>query len=188
MIARSDCLQLLQQHQPTDPSESADIRRALELVSTQEQFWQADNQRSHLTASCWVLSPDLDAILLLHHRKLSRWLQPGGHIEKEDHSWVAAATREAREETGIRSFKLLQESIFDFDIHSIPARGNQPQHEHFDARFLLQAETSQLTLSEASNQLRWFTFAEAAEILQGEAVMQRMISKSTNASEFAPNR
>ncbi len=180
MISRTDCQLLLNQHQPADSTESADTERALDLVRKQDKFWQADNMQSHLTASCWVLNPARDAILLLHHRKLDRWLQPGGHIEEEDSSWLNAALREAREETGIESFSLIQNSIFDFDIHKIPARGETPEHEHFDARFLLQAKTSQLTLSIESNDLRWFNFNEASAVLGADLVMQRMLSKSTN--------
>ena len=178
MIVRADCQLLLEQHQAADSSESADIKRALELVSSQDEFWQDDNKQSHLTASCWILSPAKDAVLLLHHRKLDRWLQAGGHIEAEDSSWLNAALREAQEETGIESFNLLQDSIFDFDIHTIPARGHIPEHEHFDARFLLQANSSELVISTESNALRWFSFSEAAMILEGDQVMQRMLLKS----------
>ncbi len=178
MINRTDCQLLLNQHQPADSAVSADTERALGLVTKQDKFWQADNMQSHLTASCWVLNPTMDAVLLLHHRKLDRWLQPGGHIEAEDSSWLNAALREAREETGIESFNLIQNSIFDFDIHSIPARGDIPEHEHFDARFLLQAQTSQLSLSTESNDLRWFSFSDASVILGADPVMQRMLLKS----------
>ena len=179
MVSRSECLQLLEQHQAADSHESAACKRAIQLVNEQEKFWQADNLQSHLTASCWVLNPARDAVLLLHHRKLDRWLQPGGHIEEEDSSWLNAALREAREETGIESFILLQDSIFDFDIHTIPARDNIPEHEHFDARFLLQANSSEMVISTESNALRWFSFSEAAMILEGDLVMQRMLLKSS---------
>lgn len=179
MISRTDCQLLLNQHQPADSAESADTERALDLVQKQDKFWQADNMQSHLTASCWILNPARDAVLLLHHRKLDRWLQPGGHIEEEDSSWLSAALREAREETGIESFNLIQNSIFDFDIHKIAARGEIPEHQHFDARFLLQANSSELVISTESNDLRWFSFSEAAVILEGDQVMQRMLLKST---------
>ena len=47
------------------------------------------------------------------------------------------ALREAEEETGLKHFKLLQEEIFDLDIHPIPARGDFPDHLHYDIRFLI---------------------------------------------------
>jgi len=178
MLARLDCRALLLAHQTADSLESADVEQAISLLAEQEFFWQADNGRNHLTASCWILNPSADAILLLHHRKLDRWLQPGGHIEDCDNSWLEAALREAREETGIESFQLLQEGIFDFDIHTIPARGDIPEHKHFDARFLLQAQQTNLNLSEESNDLQWFSPDKAASVIGGDPVMDRMLEKT----------
>ncbi|MCF6225188.1 MAG: NUDIX hydrolase [Xanthomonadales bacterium] len=148
------------------------------LLDEQDDFWQADNGRSHLTASCWILSPSLDAILLLHHRKLNRWLQPGGHIEAHDNSWLEAALREACEETGIENFQQLVPGIFDFDIHTIPARGSVPEHQHYDARFLLQAEKSEIHFSDESNDLQWFSPDKAASLIGGDPVMDRMLEKT----------
>ena len=178
MLDRDNSRQLLNAHDPADSLESADIEQAISLLAEQKYFWQADNGRNHLTASCWILNPSLDAILLLHHRKLDRWLQPGGHIENCDDSWLGAALREAREETGIENYKLLETGIFDFDIHSIPARGNIPEHKHYDARFLLQAQQTDLSLSEESNDLQWFSPDKAASVIGGDPVMDRMLEKT----------
>src|SRR5436305_15267957 len=54
----------------------------------------------HITTSGLVLSPDGDRILILHHRRLDRWLLPGGHVETTDPTIEAAAAREVLEETG----------------------------------------------------------------------------------------
>lgn len=178
MLDRESCRSQLQTMKAADSLESADIRQAISLLAEHADFWQAENGRSHLTASCWVLSPSLDAILLLHHRKLDRWLQPGGHIEAHDNSWLEAALREAHEETGIESFQQLTPGIFDFDIHTIPARGNIPQHQHYDARFLLQAGQAEIHFSDESNDLQWFSPDKAANLIGGDPVMDRMLVKT----------
>ncbi len=178
MLDRESSRSLLRKVKAADSLESADIHRAICLLDEQDDFWQADNGRSHLTASCWILSPSLDAILLLHHRKLNRWLQPGGHIEAHDNSWLEAALREAREETGIENFQQLAPGIFDFDIHTIPARGSIPEHQHYDARFLLQAEQSEIHFSDESNDLQWFSPDKAASLIGGDPVMDRMLEKT----------
>ncbi|MCF6261967.1 MAG: NUDIX hydrolase [Xanthomonadales bacterium] len=178
MLDRASSRSLLQAVKTADSLESVDIKKAICLLDEQADFWQANNGRSHLTASCWVLSPSLDAILLLHHRKLDRWLQPGGHIETDDNSWLEAALREAREETGIDDFQQLVPGIFDFDIHTIPARGKISQHQHYDARFLLQAEQSEIRFSDESNDLQWFSPDKAASLIGGDPVMDRMLAKT----------
>ena len=98
------------------------------------------NFEGHITASGIVWNPADGRILLLYHRGLQRWLQPGGHVEASDASIFAAAQREVREETGLRPEDLelfrfrrccmagypgedfaAGLPIFDLDSHAIPA-------------------------------------------------------------------
>lgn len=115
----------------------------------------------HITASAWITDPDGENAVLLHHRKLERWLQPGGHCDG-DADVFAAALRETAEETGI--VPLTAESApFHLDMHAIPARGAEPAHIHYDIRFRLTADPAvPLTLSEESFALRWFPVADIA--------------------------
>lgn len=112
----------------------------------------------HLTASGFVLSPDRDALLLIHHAKLGRWLQPGGHVEPEDESLEAAARREVVEETGLADFSSL--GFFDLDLHEIPARADQPTHGHYDVRFAFQAHTSNVDALDGVLDVRWVPIGE----------------------------
>ncbi len=92
----------------------------------------------HFTASGFVVSPNGSSMLLIHHRRLGRWLQPGGHIDSGDGSPIAAAAREVTEETGVAVEPILTDLI-DLDIHPIPPRVPEPAHEHFDLRFAFRA-------------------------------------------------
>lgn len=93
----------------------------------------------HVTASAFVLSPDGSSLLLIHHRKLGLWLQPGGHIDDDDASLQASAAREASEETGLGSLRPLQAQPLDIDVHDIPELPPFPAHRHYDVRFAFQA-------------------------------------------------
>ena len=69
----------------------------LELLDAPgDPFGRARFDPGHFTASAFVLAPDRRAILEVHHAKLGRWLQPGGHVESADDSLVSAAHREVR--------------------------------------------------------------------------------------------
>src|SRR5919106_547396 len=82
-----------------------------------------------------------DRVLLLHHRKLGRWLQPGGHADPGESSGETVALREAREETGLAGLNLHPQAPrpFDVDVHDIPARGGEAAHQHLDLRYLVVA-------------------------------------------------
>ena len=89
----------------------------------------------HLTGSALVVDPGRNQALLLHHAKLDRWLQPGGHADG-DGNLAAVALREAEEETGIEGLRVVTPAI-DLDVHGIPTRGDEPEHLHLDVRFLI---------------------------------------------------
>ena len=109
----------------------------------------------HLTAACFLLDHAEERALLTHHAKLGRWLQLGGHVDG-DANLPAAALREGTEESGIESI-LLDPTPFDLDIHSIPARGDEPEHLHLDVRFLGRAPAgAREVISEESLELGWF--------------------------------
>ena len=65
------------------------------------------NFNGHITASAFIINADKTEILLLKHKLYDRYLQPGGHVEKEDASILNAALREASEETGIAKEELI---------------------------------------------------------------------------------
>ncbi len=89
----------------------------------------------HLTGSALVLDPATGRVLLIHHAKLGRWLQPGGHADGEGNLGLVAHT-EATEETGLAGLRLVTPAI-DIDVHAIGARPGEPSHDHLDLRFLV---------------------------------------------------
>ncbi len=89
----------------------------------------------HLTGSALVLDPATGRVLLIHHAKLDRWLQPGGHADGEGNLGLVALT-EATEETGLEGLRLVTPAI-DIDVHAIAARPGEPAHDHLDLRFLV---------------------------------------------------
>lgn len=109
----------------------------------------------HLTASCFVFSPEFDHVLLCFHRKGQFWLQFGGHIEPGDRTVADAAQREAREESGISDLELLSPAIIDLDRHDLHAGFSCAAH--WDVVFTAVApRNALLSVSEESEDVRWF--------------------------------
>jgi len=100
------------------------------------------------TATVYILDKDNHKILLIHHKKLGKWLPPGGHIDPNE-TPPEAAIREAKEETGFEVELIKQENIW-IDrpnakslvrpylclLEEIPSHGNEPAHQHIDQIFV----------------------------------------------------
>lgn len=175
-MQQSAVLRLLAAHTPHDETERGFLEQMLRFVRETPGFHRRETTQGHLTASAWIVDPERRRALLLHHGKLGRWLQPGGHIE-DDASLLDSALREAREETGL-ACRAADEAVFDIDIHPIPARGAEAAHLHYDVRFLLEAEAgAQPEVSSESNAVRWFGLDEIAALGGGPSI-GRMVAKT----------
>lgn len=109
----------------------------------------------HVTTSAFVISRDARQVLLIDHRTIKRWLQPGGHYEPAA-SFSASAAREAVEETAVFGLDLHPwhaggDLPFMIDSHEVPgkaSRGEAP-HYHHDLQYLFVADpTRPLTAQE----------------------------------------
>jgi 8-oxo-dGTP pyrophosphatase MutT (NUDIX family) len=158
----------LHAYQPVDAAEEVHRGRMLELLAGTEDVFSRDHfAPGHFTASCYIID-DAGRLLLHHHRRLDRWLQMGGHVEADELP-DAAALREGQEESGLRDLADAAGGVFDLDIHPIPAAKGEPEHAHFDIRYLARTgtpETAQADRAE-SNALAWVTLDRAAELMPG---------------------
>ena len=131
----------------------------------------------HLTGSAWIVDAFRRRALLTHHRKLDKWLQPGGHADG-DSDLLAVALREAREETGLTRLKAVSSEIFDVDRHWIPPRGDLCGHWHLDLRFLIAADAEEeLIITDESHDLMWVELTRVAA-LNSEESMLRLVRKT----------
>jgi 8-oxo-dGTP pyrophosphatase MutT (NUDIX family) len=175
MTRHETLLAQLRTYEPADALEAGHRAAMFHLLTSDGAFSRGHFAPGHFTASCYVID-DGGRLLLHHHRRLDRWLQMGGHVEGEETTELAAL-REATEESGLDDLTLV-DGIVDLDIHPIPAGKGEPDHAHFDVRYVARtrrAEAVRLDHVE-SNDLRWFALLEAADVLTGEE-SQRVLRK-----------
>jgi 8-oxo-dGTP pyrophosphatase MutT (NUDIX family) len=128
-----------------------------------------------VTASGFVVDRSRSRLVLIHHRNLGRWLQPGGHVDESDPSVLDAAIREVAEETGLVT-EPIGTGLFDVDVHDIPPSRDRPAHKHYDMRFLLQATGEDLVAADEVLGVRWVAFAEVP-LLHTDASVLRVLAK-----------
>jgi len=138
---RRELLQYLNHYKTPFIQEAAMVGRTCQFVMQHKNCFDRHLAVGHVSGSAWVVNPARTHTLLMHHRKLNFWLQPGGHADG-DSDILRVILKEASEETGIdmQHIKLLSDQIFDVDVHTVHESVHDPRHEHFDIRFLVEID------------------------------------------------
>jgi 8-oxo-dGTP pyrophosphatase MutT (NUDIX family) len=156
--------------------EEADSQHFVAFLDLGAQGFVRENLEGHFTGSAWLVSADGERVLLTHHRKLGRWLQLGGHADG-DMDLSRVALREAEEESGLDGLSVEAEP-FDLDRHRIPARGGEPEHWHYDVRYVVRAGADErFAVSEESHALAWRSIREMADDPGSDESLRRMAGK-----------
>ncbi|GAA5208356.1 NUDIX hydrolase [Streptomyces thinghirensis] len=134
------------------------------LAEHPDGMWKACGD-AHITASALVVDPSRGRVLLTLHKKLRMWLQMGGHCEPVDETLARAALREGTEESGIAGLALIPGGPVRLDRHHTPCAW------HLDVQYAAVApEGAVEAISDESLDLRWFPYAEVADVADESVV------------------
>ena len=163
LALREDALRVLEQWQAPDAGQE---RLRVELADHARAhpgaLWK-QGPPAHLTTSALVLDASLDKVLLTLHAKAGMWLQFGGHVEPGDAGVLEAATREAREESGLAGL-VLHPELAHLDRHTLLAAGFGRCAEHLDLRWAGVVEDEEgYAVSEESLDVAWWPIAALPE-------------------------
>ncbi len=167
----------LAQYTAFNANEESMLNDIIRFVDEHSDCFERSLKIGHITGSAWIVDKERSHALLTHHRKLDRWLQLGGHSDGDSNT-LNVALREGLEESGLKDLHPVSDTIFDVDVHLIPARKDEPDHYHYDVRFLLEADRhADLVVSDESHDLAWLPLDEIIKLASDESI-QRMVAKT----------
>ncbi len=176
---REPLLQLLARYKTPHMEEAAMVERTRHFVRLHEDCFNRHLMPGHVSGSAWVVNPARSHALMLLHRKLNLWLQPGGHAD-DDADITRVVLKEATEESGIapEHIRLMSPAIFDVDVHTVYASQHGPRHEHFDIRFLIEIDDNiPVPGNDESHQIRWIPLEQITRFNNARSIF-RLVEKT----------
>ena len=162
---------MLEGYQPLPDEKRAHAKMVVLAQESGDVLSRYHFRPGHFTASGFVVSEDGSQLLLIHHERLGRWLQPGGHIEPGDIDLEAAVRREIEEETGLSAITRRGGGLFDIDVHEIPAARGEPHHEHHDLRLLF-VSTGAPSAGDGVHEAQWVPLGEVSTLTTDRSVLR----------------
>ncbi|MGA9488632.1 MAG: NUDIX hydrolase [Mycobacterium sp.] len=155
MSVRSSAITVLSDWQPPDRFQDSLRHAVLAFLDAREDACRRECAPGHITASALVLDHTGTQVLLTLHPRLGRWVQLGGHCEESDADILAAALREATEESGVEGLRISPD-LAAVHVHALTCSLGVPTR-HLDMQFLAHAPAgAQIWLSDESVDLRWW--------------------------------
>jgi 8-oxo-dGTP pyrophosphatase MutT (NUDIX family) len=152
---RQSAIAVLSDWQAPDRGQEALRHAVLSFLHAREDACRRACVPGHITASALVLDHSGGRVLLTLHPRLGRWVQLGGHCEDTDTDIVAAALREATEESGIADLRV-EPGLAAVHVHPITCSLGVPTR-HLDLQFLAHAPPgAEIALSHESVDLQWW--------------------------------
>ena len=151
---------------PKNEQEAEDRRFFLRFAAEHPDCLSRSCDVGHFTASAWIVTPDRSKVLMVWHKLYRSWSWTGGHADGEA-DLSAVALREAREETGARSVRLV--SPLPVSLETLAVAGHVKRgrflhsHLHLNLTYLIEADESDALSAqpEETDAVRWFTPEEA---------------------------
>ena len=172
-----DLIQMLEKYQPEGKEEHCSVEMTKQFLKNSDNCYSRTNKKGHITAGALLMSDDGD-VLINHHKILDLWLLFGGHSDGNSNS-LEVAKREVKEESGLEIIDDSNGRVLDVATHIIPEnkQKNEPEHIHYDIRFLFFVEKNEANLSNESKEARWVSIEEA-KVLMKDSDKIRLLNKA----------
>jgi 8-oxo-dGTP pyrophosphatase MutT (NUDIX family) len=177
VTVRQSAIALLSGWQAPNPAQDSLRHAVLSFLHARDDACLRECVPGHVTASTLVFDDSGRRVLLTLHPRLGRWVQLGGHCEDGDDDIVAAALREATEESGVAGLRIAPDLVA-VHVHPVTCSLGVPTR-HLDLQFVARAPASaQIAVSDESVDLRWWP-ADALPDGADEA-LSYLVSRASN--------
>lgn len=179
---KQNLINALQSYVPYNEQEERDRDIMLQLLKTQENILERENQTAHFSASSWLLNKEHTKVLMIYHNIYHSWSWTGGHADGEA-NLLEVAKREAMEETGIKNITTVSDEIYSVEILTVDGhvkRGSYvPSHIHLNVTYLMEADEQEVlrVKPDENSGVKWFFLDEALKACTESWMIEHIYTK-----------
>ena len=179
---KQNLINALQSYVPYNEQEERDRDIMLQLLKTQENILERENQTAHFSASSWLLNKEHTKVLMIYHNIYHSWSWTGGHADGEA-NLLEVAKREAMEETGIKNIITVSDEIYSVEILTVDGhvkRGSYvPSHIHLNVTYLMEADEQEVlrVKPDENSGVKWFFLDEALKACTESWMIEHIYTK-----------
>ena len=172
----------IEKYQPYNEQEAKDKQTMLKYIDTFEDVLTRNNEFGHFTASAWTLNQERTKVLMVYHNIYQSWAWTGGHADGES-NLLEVASRELKEETGVKNVKVLNDNIFSLEIICVNGhvkRGKYiSSHQHLNLTYLLEVDEKEiLKMKEDENSgVKWINLEEVEKASNEKWMIENVYQK-----------
>lgn len=158
--------QQIEAYTPYNAQEEKDQELILHYMNTFENLLTRENEIAHFTASAWLVNPARTKVLMVYHNIYNSWSWVGGHADGEA-DLLKVAIKEAKEETGLTTVRVVKDDIYSLEILGVAAHEKKGKHVathvHLNVTYLLEADEDELLhiKPDENSDIKWFGLEEA---------------------------
>lgn len=155
----------IKKYNPINEQETKDKQLILDCIKKYDNILTRDNNLCHITSSGFIVNKKRDKVLMIHHNIYNSWGWTGGHADG-DSNLLNVAIKEAKEETGIKNVKPINDEISSLEVLTVNSHIKRGEfvssHLHLSIAYILEAnEDEELFIKEDENSgVRWIPIDE----------------------------
>lgn len=174
---------------PGCEQEETEKRLMLAYLERFSDLLTRENEMAHFTASCWIVNPARDKVLLAYHNLYHSWAWLGGHADG-DGNLRRVALREAQEESGLTQARILGEGIFSLEILGVDGHVRRGRyvgtHLHLNVTYLLEADDRMPIRAkpDENSAVRWMPVGEVLQAVsepEMRVVYRKLMERAAEA-------
>lgn len=165
----------IKEYIPYNEQEEKDKQLMLKWIDSFEDMLTRKNEFAHFVTSAWVVNEKKDKILMIYHNIYNSWSWIGGHADGEE-NLLEVATREVKEETGVKQVTPISDEILSLEIGTVNGHRKHGKyvssHLHLNLTFLLEvSEKEELRIKEDENSgVQWMTIEQVKKIHESDFI------------------